>query len=223
MSLVDLVDLNRRFGENPPVDALVDVNLSIEAGEWVAVVGPSGSGKSTFLNILGLLDRPSSGDYYLDGVDVAHLEDRQRAGIRSREIGFVFQSFHLLSHRSVLENVMLSDVYRHGDRHDRRARALEALDRVRLSHRVDYLPSRLSGGEQQRVAVARAILGSPKLLLCDEPTGNLDSITSAAILELFGEMHRTGLTIVMITHDESVAANSQRQVHIVDGRLAEAA
>ncbi len=217
--LVELEAVTKTYGADPPVRALRDATLSIDRGDWLAVVGPSGSGKSTLLHIMGLLDRPSTGRYLLDGTDVGALADRQRAGVRSRDIGFVFQTFHMMSHRSVTENVMLADVYRRGSRRDRRDRALRALEQVHLAHRRDYLPSRLSGGERQRVAIARAILGEPQLLLCDEPTGNLDVATGATILDLFGEMYREGLTIVMITHDDDVATRARRRVRIVDGRI----
>ncbi len=223
MSLIGLQRVSRHFGTQAPIHALREVSLEVKAGEWVSIIGPSGSGKTTLLNILGLLDRPSSGNYWLDGRDVSSLGEGARAGVRSREIGFVFQSFHLVAHRTVTENVMMADIYRGGSRSDRRERAAKALEHARLDHRADYLPARLSGGERQRAAVARAILGSPQLLLCDEPTGNLDTITGHAILDLFGEMHRDGMTIVMITHDADVAGRSQRQVHIVDGHLSEAA
>ena len=221
--IVELAGVSRRFGVASPVYALRDVDLQIRAGEWVAVLGPSGSGKSTLLNVMGCLDRPTEGIYRFQGVDVAGLDDRTRSGIRGRSIGFVFQSFHLLSHRTVVENVMMSEIYRRGDRSDRRSRALDTLDRVGLSHRSDYLPSLLSGGERQRAAIARALVGRPKILLCDEPTGNLDSTTAESVLGLFRDLHAEGLTIVMITHDEHVAAPASRQIHIVDGRLSEAA
>lgn len=219
--MIELEAVSRQFGTQTQIHALREVSLAIEPGEWLAIVGPSGSGKSTLLNIVGLLDRPSSGKYRLDGVDMAELSERERAGVRSTQIGFVFQSFHLLSHRTVTDNVMMSDIYRGVGRADRRDRAVATLDKVKLGHRADYVPSRLSGGERQRAAIARAILGVPKILLCDEPTGNLDTATGAAILDLFGEMHREGMTIVMITHDADVADRSQRQVHIVDGHLTE--
>jgi len=217
--IVELDVVDRTYGEDPPVHALREATLAIAPGEWLAVVGPSGSGKSTLLNILGLLDRPTAGRYRLAGADTGPLTDRERAGLRSRMIGFVFQSFHLMTHRPVIENVMLADIYRKGSRRDRHERARAALERVRLDNRAMYSPSRLSGGERQRVAIARAILGRPQLLLCDEPTGNLDSATGNAILELFGEMHRDGLTIVMITHDPAVAQWAQRQASIIDGQL----
>ncbi len=217
--IVAVENVSRTYGDGAPVQALRDVTLTIDEGEWLAVIGPSGSGKSTLLNILGLLDRPSTGTYRLAGTETDPLSDRERAGLRSRAIGFVFQSFHLMAHRSVVENVMLADVYRAGSRRDRRDRAVAALDRVGLGHRAAYLPPLLSGGERQRAAIARAILGQPRLLLCDEPTGNLDSTTSSAILDLFGNMHQDGLTIVMITHDAEVAGQAERQVSIIDGRL----
>jgi ABC-type lipoprotein export system ATPase subunit len=222
-AIVELEGVSRRFGVDSPVYALRQVDLTIRPGEWVAVLGPSGSGKSTLLNVIGLLDRPSDGTYRFEGVDVSDLDDRSRAGIRGRSIGFVFQSFHLLSHRTVVENVMVSEIYRNGDRSDRRARALDTLERVGLAHRSEYLPSRLSGGERQRAAIARALLGEPRVLLCDEPTGNLDSITAESVLGLFRDLHADGLTIVMITHDQNVAAPASRRVHIVDGQLSEAA
>jgi ABC-type lipoprotein export system ATPase subunit len=221
--VVELHGVSRRFGADSPVHALRGVDLRVWPGEWLAIVGPSGSGKSTLMNILGCLDRPTEGSYRFNHVDVARLTDKQRAGLRSRELGFVFQSFHLLSHRTVVENVMISEVYRHEPRRGRRERAQAALERVRLTHREDFLPTRLSGGERQRAAIARALMGSPTLLLCDEPTGNLDSATSRTILDLFEELNRQGLTILMITHDPEVASRAHRHVGIVDGTLTEAA
>lgn len=218
---LQLESVTRHFGEDPPIRALREVNLSIDRGEWVAVEGPSGSGKSTLLNILGCLDRPTSGCYRFEGLDVGALSDRERAGLRSRHIAFVFQSFHLLGHRSVVENVMLAEVYQHGSRRERRTRAEEVLERVGLSHRIDYLPSNLSGGERQRVAIARALFGSRHVLLCDEPTGNLDTTTSQSIMELLAGLHDEGLTIVMITHSPELARRASRQVRIVDGELTE--
>ncbi len=220
-SVLQLCKVGRQFGVEPPVNALVDVNLRLEPGEWLAITGPSGSGKSTLLNVIGCLDRPTSGDYIFDGIDTATLNDNKRAGLRSRRIGFVFQSFHLLPHRSVLENVMLAEVYRKQSRRGRRKRALAAIERVGLSHRANFLPTRLSGGEKQRVAIARALVGSPSLLLCDEPTGNLDSKASANILALFEALHQQGLTLVIVTHDDSVAKRAGRRVHIIDGALTE--
>lgn len=217
--VLELDKVGRQYGTEPAVHALVDVDLCVAPGEWVAITGPSGAGKSTLLHILGCLDRPTSGTYLFEGLNTAKLNDRQRAGLRSRRIGFVFQSFHLLPHRTVLENVMLAEVYRRQSHRGRRERALAALERVGLGHRVDYLPTKLSGGERQRVAVARALVGSPGLLLCDEPTGNLDSKTAASLLDLFEELNRQGLTLVVVTHDENVANRAGRRVHIIDGRL----
>ncbi len=219
--LVTLEDVERRYGSDPPVDALRGVDLRVHRGEWVAIEGPSGSGKSTLLNIVGCLDRPTSGTYRFRGLDAGRLTERERGGLRARSISFVFQSFHLLMHRSALENVMLADVYRRGPRRRRRERAEAVLERVGLAHRSGYLPSRLSGGERQRVAIARALLGSSDLLLCDEPTGNLDTTTSAEIMDLLAGLHADGMTILMITHSPALAARALRQVRLVDGRLAE--
>jgi putative ABC transport system ATP-binding protein len=201
------------------VAALADVSLTVGRGEYVSVVGPSGSGKSTLLHILGLLDRPTVGSYVFEGVEVAGLDETMRTAVRGRRIGFVFQSFHLLSHRSVVENVMMAMLYSGVVPSVREERAREALDAVGLSSRADFTPTRLSGGERQRVAIARAIVSKPALLLADEPTGNLDSVTSDAILALFGTLRAAGLTIVMITHDHAVAARADRSVSIRDGRL----
>lgn len=217
--VVELVGLSRSFPGNPPVHALRDADLLIERGDYLAIVGPSGSGKSTLLHLLGLLDRPTSGIYALDGIDTASLDDRERAGMRAHRIGFVFQSFHLLASRTTAENVMLSEVYRRGSRKERRRRAVDALERVGLGHRVDAMPTTLSGGERQRVAVARALVGRPSLLLADEPTGNLDSKSTDAVMRLIGDLHAEGTTIVVITHDTAIAASLPRQVTVFDGRL----
>lgn len=218
--VLQLSDITRTYvtGEFE-VAALSDVDLVVNQGEYVSIVGPSGSGKSTLLNILGLLDRPTSGSYLFEGIEVATLDETTRTALRGRRIGFVFQSFHLLSHRSVVENVTLSMLYTGVPAKEREERAREALEAVGLGHRADFTPTRLSGGERQRVAIARAIVAGPALLLADEPTGNLDSKTSAAILELFSSLRDAGLTIVMITHDNSVAAQADRSVRIRDGRL----
>ncbi|MFE5484983.1 ABC transporter ATP-binding protein [Streptomyces sp. NPDC056527] len=207
----------------PPVTALRPCELVVEKGEFITIVGPSGSGKSTFLNVAGLLDAPTGGTYLLDGIDTAGLRDGDRTALRGRRIGFVFQSFHLLPHRSATENVMLSMVYSAVPRAERRARARSSLERVGLGHRVDALPGRLSGGERQRVAIARALAGRPSLLLCDEPTGNLDSDNAESVLGLLGELHASGMTIVVITHDAEVAARGERTVTIRDGVLSESA
>jgi ABC-type lipoprotein export system ATPase subunit len=219
--VVELRGITRTFERDPPVYALRDVDLSIWPGEWLAIVGPSGSGKSTLLNVLGLLDKPTSGSYTLEGVDVNALDDLARAGLRGRRIGFIFQAFHLLPHRSVLENVMLAELYIGAPRRGRQQRALNALDRVGLLDRADFLPTRLSGGQRQRAAIARSLMGEPSLLLCDEPTGNLDSKSAANVLDILGQLCRDGLTLIVITHDEHVAARADRSVHIIDGRLGE--
>lgn len=215
----ELRKVSKQYGSEPAVHALVDVDLSLDRGEWLSITGPSGSGKSTLLNIIGCLDRPTSGSYFIDGIDTANLTDKERAGLRSQRIGFVFQAFHLLPYRTVLENVMLAEVYRKQPNSGRRARALAAIERVGLSHRADFLPTKLSGGEKQRVAIARALVGSPSLLLCDEPTGNLDSKSSAALLDLFEKLNQNGITLVIVTHDEHIAGRAARRVHVVDGSL----
>ncbi|MDC8756618.1 ATP-binding cassette domain-containing protein [Janthinobacterium fluminis] len=222
--VLELRGICRDFGLEQSVPALSDVNLSLDRGDWLAITGPSGSGKSTLLNIIGCLDHPSSGSYLIDGIDTAQLSDAMRAGLRSHYIGFVFQSFHLLPYRSVLENVMLAEVYGHHAPAGRRERALDAIGRVGLAQRADYSPMRLSGGERQRVAIARALMAAPSVLLCDEPTGNLDTKASKAILDIFADLNRhDGLTLIVVTHDENVAGRAMRRVSIVDGRLSEAA
>ena len=219
--VLELDQIGRQFGSDVAIQALIDVDLQLRRGEWLAITGPSGAGKSTLLNVIGCLDRPTSGRYTFEGIDIASLSDRERAGLRSKGIGFVFQSFHLLPHRSVLENVMLAEVYRKQSHRGRREKALAALERVGLAHRVDFLPTKLSGGERQRVAIARALVGAPSLLLCDEPTGNLDSKSTNDLLDLFTQLNEQGLTLVMVTHDEDVAKRARRRVQIVDGRLSE--
>ena len=219
--VAELRGLSRVYPGTSPVVALRPTDLRVERGDSVAVTGRSGSGKSTLLHLLGLLDRPSAGHYLLDGVDTADLSDRARTRLRGRRIGFVFQNFHLLAHRSALENVMLALMYHGTPRRSRRTRAAEALDRVGLGHRAYALPTTLSGGERQRVAVARALVVEPAVLLADEPTGNLDSTTAEDVLGLFAELHRSGQTIIVVTHDQAVAARAQRQVHINDGVVTE--
>lgn len=217
--VVELIDVHRSFPGPPEVLAVRGVHLTIARGEYLSIVGPSGSGKSTLLHVLGLLDTPTSGTYLLDGVDVAAMSEGQRAGMRGGRIGFVFQAFHLLASRSVLDNVMLAMVYQRIGRRQRRERAAEALDRVGLGHRRDFAPGLLSGGERQRVAVARALVGRPSLLLADEPTGNLDQANAAGVLDLFDQLHRAGITVAVITHDEQVSARAERRVRITDGEL----
>ena len=221
--VIELRGLGRTFPGTPPVEALRSVDLRVGAREYVSIVGPSGSGKSTLLHILGLLDRPTSGDYLLDGVSTAEATEDERAALRGGRIGFVFQSFHLLPHRSVLDNVLLATLYSGVPRDERRDRALAALDRVGLSHRLHFMPTVLSGGERQRVAVARAVITQPHVLLADEPTGNLDSENSAGVLDLFDELHVDGLTLVVITHDMAVSRRAERSVRIADGTLTEVA
>ena len=220
--VIDLRGVGRTFPGPPPVEAFKPSNLRIGQGEYVSIIGPSGSGKSTLLHLLGLLDRPTVGNYFLDGIDTGALGDNARAGLRGSRIGFVFQSFHLLHHRSVLENVELAQIYNRMPRKERRARAEAALDRVGLSHRLKFTPRTLSGGERQRVAVARALVTEPSLLLADEPTGNLDTEMSAEIMEVFDDLHAGGLTLAVITHDLDVSERAERQVRIVDGTLHEA-
>jgi putative ABC transport system ATP-binding protein len=219
--LVQLEEVGRRYPGTPPVDALRPCRLDIWDGDYLAVTGPSGSGKTTLLNLLGLLDAPTSGQHLLDGSDVAALSERERTALRGEAIGFVFQAFHLMPFRSAIENVMASLLYTRHPREDRWLASARALERVGLAHRVDSLPRTLSGGEQQRVAIARAIAKRPRLILCDEPTGNLDSTSSESILRLLDELHAAGHTVVVITHNPVVAARALRQIEIIDGVLSE--
>ncbi|MET8335085.1 ABC transporter ATP-binding protein [Streptosporangium canum] len=268
--VIRLDEVSRVFPTEPPVLALSKICLRVGQGDYMAIVGPSGSGKSTLLNTLGLLDRPTSGSYLLDGIETTTLRDGARTRLRGRKIGFVYQSFHLLAHRTVAENVMLAEVYGrsgrawrekaglgrpglgrtdrgrtgngpagrgktgHGPvdapagaavdgygRRGRRARAEEALEKVGMTHRLDFLPDRLSGGERQRVAIARALMGGPSLLLCDEPTGNLDSKNTGAVLDLFDGLRDQGLTLLVITHEDAVSSRAGRRVRISDGVLTE--
>jgi putative ABC transport system ATP-binding protein len=214
---VVLEEVERTYPGTPPVEALRPATLSIPQGDYVAVVGPSGSGKSTLLNVLGLLDTPTGGRYVLDGFDTGNLSVRERAGLRGSRIGFVFQAFHLIAHRTVVENVALAGLYSHRPKTERVKAARLAVDRVGLSHRAEFLPSHLSGGERQRVAIARALAANPRMLLCDEPTGNLDSRRAGEIVELFEVLRADGLTVVIVTHDESLAARAARRLHVHDG------
>lgn len=216
-----LTSLSRTFPGPVPVHALDAVDLTVARGEYLAVTGPSGSGKSTLLNLLGLLDRPSSGRFEFDGHDVAGLKERERTALRARRIGFVFQSFHLLAHRTAVENVALGQLYRRIPASRRRRAAHDALARVGLTHRAEHLPATLSGGERQRVAIARALVNQPDLLLCDEPTGNLDSATASVVLDLLDELNAAGQTVIVITHAPEVADRAHRRVRIRDGRLTE--
>jgi putative ABC transport system ATP-binding protein len=210
-----------RYLGPPAVTALRPCDLTVGSGDFLTVMGPSGSGKSTFLNIAGLLDVPTTGRYLLDGIDTRALKEHERASLRAQRIGFVFQAFHLLPHRSAAENVELAMMYRGTSPAVRRERACQALDRVGLGDRMAATPSRLSGGERQRVAIARAVVGRPSLLLCDEPTGNLDSVTAHHVLGLLAQLHAEGMTVVLITHDAHVAAYGMRTVAIRDGQLEE--
>jgi putative ABC transport system ATP-binding protein len=199
--------------------ALADVHLEIRPGEYIAIAGPSGCGKTTLLSILGLLDTPTEGTYLLSGEHVANLTAADRARIRNRQIGFIFQAFNLIGDLTVYENVELPLTYRGMSSAERRKRVTEALERVGMSHRMKHYPSQLSGGQQQRVAVARAVGGDPAILLADEPTGNLDSTNGEAVMELLRELHRGGATICMVTHDPRYAAHADRSIHLFDGRI----
>jgi putative ABC transport system ATP-binding protein len=201
--------------------ALAGIHMEIRRGEFVSIAGPSGCGKSTLLSLLGLLDTPSDGGYWLDGKPVANLKLGDRARIRNREIGFIFQSFNLIGDLTVFENVELPLTYRGMRASERRERVSEALEKVGMSHRAKHLPSQLSGGQQQRVAVARALVGRPLILLADEPTGNLDSRNGDAVMELLENLHREGATICMVTHDPRFARHSERTIHLFDGRIVE--
>lgn len=222
MSMIELKDITKKFsvgGED--VYALKNVSLEIERGEFVSIIGPSGSGKSTLMNILGCLDAADSGTYILDGMEINSYTDNQLAQIRNEKIGFIFQSFNLLSRLTAEENVELPLIYRGVRPAERRRRVEEVLKRVELTARRQHNPTELSGGQQQRVAIARALVTNPSILLADEPTGNLDSKTGNEILQMFHELHEAQNTIILITHDEKIASQARRCVHILDGRLSE--
>ena len=218
--MIDLKAIEKRYdlGE-VQVKALEDVSLHIERGEYVAVMGPSGSGKTTLLNILGILDIPTGGHYFLEGYDITRLPDREQARIRNKHFGFVFQSFNLFSELSALENVMLPMSYAGMSSSKRRERAGQLLADMELSHRLRHLPTMLSGGEQQRVAIARALANQPSLILADEPTGNLPSDKGEDILKIIEDLNRQGVTIVMVTHNEEQGMRAHRRINIMDGRL----
>ena len=201
--------------------ALSDVHLEIAQGEYVAIEGPSGCGKTTLLSLLGLLDTPTAGEYLLDNTPVAGLNSADRARVRNRQIGFIFQAFNLIGDLTVYENVELPLTYRDMPSNERKERVHAALERVGMSHRVKHYPAQLSGGQQQRVAVARAVAGDPAILLADEPTGNLDSVNGESVMELLRELHRNGATICMVTHDPRYAQHADRSVHLFDGRVVE--
>jgi putative ABC transport system ATP-binding protein len=220
MLVIEARDLTKVYGRGENrVEALAGMSLNVEPGEWIAIVGSSGSGKSTLMNLIGLLDRPTSGAYTLDGRDVSRLRGSELARTRRDLIGFVFQSYNLLPRESALKNVELPMVYAGVGRKERRKRALEVLERVGLADRVHHRPTELSGGQNQRVAIARALVNNPALLLADEPTGNLDSVSGTEILDLFGELNASGVTVVVVTHDAEVAARAESMVELRDGRI----
>jgi putative ABC transport system ATP-binding protein len=221
-SLIKLEAIKKVFyTDEVETHALAGIHLDIKQGEYLSIAGPSGCGKSTLLSILGLLDSPTEGNYTLNGQSVANLNHSQRARIRNREVGFIFQSFNLIGDLTVFENVELPLTYRGMNAAERKQRVTEALERVGMAHRMKHYPSQLSGGQQQRVAVARALGGKPAILLADEPTGNLDSKNGEAVMELLRELHREGATICMVTHDPRFARHADRQVHLFDGRIVE--
>lgn len=204
-----------------PFPVLKDVNLRIDNGDYVAIMGPSGSGKSTFMNILGCLDKPTQGQYVLDGHAVANMEENAVAGVRNKTIGFVFQGFNLLSRSSLLDNVALPLVYSGIEKSERHARAKVLLEKVGLGKHINSRPNQISGGQQQRVAIARALINNPSLILADEPTGNLDSVTSEEIMALFDQLNKEGITIVLVTHETDIADHAKRQVRFLDGIIVE--
>jgi len=219
--VIEIRDLTRTFqvGEIA-VHALRGINLTVESGEFVAIMGASGSGKSTLMNLLGCLDKPTSGEYFLDGVSVKDLSRNEYAAIRNKKIGFVFQGFNLLARTSALENVQLPLMYdRSGSDIDAKKAGIEALERVGLGDRIDHEPNQLSGGQQQRVAIARSLVNRPALILADEPTGNLDSRTSVEILSVFQELNNQGITIILVTHEQEIAAYAKRVVNMKDGLI----
>lgn len=219
MALIELKNLSKTYQSSEPVKALRKVNFSIEEGELVSIVGPSGSGKSTLLNILGLLDTATKGEYIFDTYKISKTSNNEKAYLRGNKIGFIFQQFHLIPNKTVLENVALSGMYAKIPYRERLENATEAIKKVGLEDRIDFMPSNLSGGQKQRVAIARAICNNPKILLCDEPTGNLDTKTSDEICDLLFEMNRLGLTVIIVTHNDDIAARTPRTLNVIDGRV----
>ncbi|MDO4322915.1 MAG: ABC transporter ATP-binding protein [Lachnospiraceae bacterium] len=214
MSLLELKNISKIYGE---LHALDNVNIHVEKGEWVAIMGPSGSGKSTMMNIIGCMDKPTSGEVYLDGVDISKENGKKLTEIRRDKIGLIFQQFHMVNYLTAVENIMVAQYYHSIPDEEE---ALEALERVGLKDRARHLPSQLSGGEQQRVCVARALINHPELILADEPTGNLDEANENIVLDLFRQLHREGTTLVVVTHDPEVAEASQRTIVLKNGRVA---
>ena len=220
--IIRLEGVRKVYGDgDDQVQALRGITLELESGDFAAIMGPSGSGKSTLMHILGCLDVPTDGEYILAGTPVSELSSRQLARIRNRRVGFVFQTFNLLPRATILRNVELPLLYAGAGRAERKKQALEALDKVALADRARALPSQLSGGQRQRVAIARALVNKPSIILADEPTGNLDTKTGQDILALFGELHRNGHTVILVTHDSSIAGRARRVIRIVDGLIAD--
>ncbi|TDO71532.1 putative ABC transport system ATP-binding protein [Flavobacterium chryseum] len=218
--LIKITNIKRDFVlGNEIVYVLKGIDLEIKKGEYVALMGPSGSGKSTLMNLLGCLDTPTSGHYVLNGKDVSQMKDDELAGIRNKEIGFVFQTFNLLPRTTALDNVALPMIYAGHSKSERNARAIEVLTQVNLADRMDHQPNQLSGGQRQRVAIARALVNKPSIILADEPTGNLDSKTSVEIMKLFGDIHEQGNTVILVTHEEDIAAYAHRVIRLRDGLI----
>jgi putative ABC transport system ATP-binding protein len=223
MTMIKLENITKSFyTKDIETTALNNISLNIEKGEFVSVMGPSGGGKSTLLNIIGLLDNSTSGTLWIDGINTFRMKDSQQAALRNQKLGFIFQSFHLIPALNVQKNVELPVSFRKGKLpFDRKQRSLEVLEKVGLTHRINHYPPQLSGGQCQRVAIARALMGQPEIILADEPTGNLDSKMGAEIIEILKELNKEGVTIVMVTHDEKIAAQTNRIIHLLDGKIVE--